>query len=73
MRNSPRDKQRTPWARRGLATAAGLALTASLTVAATSASSAAERVDNPYEGADVYVNPIWSANAAAEPGGDAIS
>ncbi|MEE2052114.1 glycoside hydrolase family 6 protein [Nocardiopsis umidischolae] len=72
MRNSPRDKQRTPWARRGLATAAGLALTASLTVAATSAS-AAERVDNPYEGADVYVNPIWSANAASEPGGDAIA
>ncbi|MFJ9554445.1 glycoside hydrolase family 6 protein [Nocardiopsis sp. NPDC101807] len=32
-----------------------------------------DRVDNPYEGADVYVNPIWSANAAAEPGGDAIS
>ncbi|MFD3688536.1 cellulose binding domain-containing protein, partial [Nocardiopsis sp. NPDC058631] len=32
-----------------------------------------ERVDNPYEGADVYVNPIWSANAAAEPGGDAVA
>ncbi|MEE2040974.1 glycoside hydrolase family 6 protein [Nocardiopsis sp. CT-R113] len=32
-----------------------------------------DRVDNPYEGADVYVNPIWSANAAAEPGGSAIS
>ncbi|MEE2052913.1 glycoside hydrolase family 6 protein [Nocardiopsis tropica] len=32
-----------------------------------------DRVDNPYEGADVYVNPIWSANAASEPGGDAIA
>ncbi|MDT0265598.1 glycoside hydrolase family 6 protein [Streptomyces sp. DSM 44915] len=32
-----------------------------------------ERVDNPYEGAGVYVNPDWSANAAAEPGGEAIA
>ncbi|GAA3870384.1 glycoside hydrolase family 6 protein [Streptomyces sedi] len=32
-----------------------------------------ERVDNPYEGAGVYVNPDWSANASAEPGGDAIA
>ncbi|MFF8765996.1 glycoside hydrolase family 6 protein [Nocardiopsis dassonvillei] len=31
------------------------------------------RVDNPYVGAEVYVNPIWSANAAAEPGGDAVA
>lgn len=37
------------------------------------APSAAERVDNPYEGADVYVNPDWSARAAAEPGGAAIA
>lgn len=27
------------------------------------------RVDNPYAGAKVYVNPEWSARAAAEPGG----
>ncbi|PRY58886.1 glycoside hydrolase family 6 protein [Glycomyces artemisiae] len=32
-----------------------------------------DKVDNPYTGAQVYVNPIWSANAAAEPGGDAIA
>ncbi|MFE8955692.1 glycoside hydrolase family 6 protein [Streptomyces althioticus] len=32
-----------------------------------------DRVDNPYDGAKVYVNPQWSANAAAEPGGDAIA
>ncbi|MEV7073942.1 glycoside hydrolase family 6 protein [Streptomyces sp. NPDC093990] len=31
------------------------------------------RVDNPYAGAKVYVNPEWSANAAAEPGGSRIS
>ncbi|OAH15373.1 glycoside hydrolase family 6 protein [Streptomyces jeddahensis] len=32
-----------------------------------------DRVDNPYSGAKVYVNPEWSANAAAEPGGDRIA
>ncbi|WP_026122630.1 glycoside hydrolase family 6 protein [Nocardiopsis halotolerans] len=32
-----------------------------------------QRVDNPYVGANVYVNPIWSANAAAEPGGEAVA
>ncbi|CAM3878795.1 glycoside hydrolase family 6 protein [Kibdelosporangium persicum] len=31
------------------------------------------RVDNPYVGAKVYVNPDWSARAAAEPGGSAIA
>ena len=31
------------------------------------------RVDNPYIGAGVYVNPEWSVNAAAEPGGSAIA
>ena len=31
------------------------------------------RVDNPYTGAKVYVNPEWSANAAAEPGGSRVS
>ena len=32
-----------------------------------------ERVDNPYEGATVYVNPAWAEQAAAEPGGEAIA
>ncbi|CAL9390793.1 MULTISPECIES: cellulose 1,4-beta-cellobiosidase [Streptomyces] len=32
-----------------------------------------DRVDNPYDGAKVYVNPEWSAHAAAEPGGDRIA
>ncbi|MET9075875.1 glycoside hydrolase family 6 protein [Streptomyces sp. NPDC004232] len=31
------------------------------------------RVDNPYDGAKVYVNPEWSAKAAAEPGGTRVS
>ncbi|WP_402467459.1 glycoside hydrolase family 6 protein [Isoptericola aurantiacus] len=57
---------------RPLALAATLALTvAPLTVATTA--SAAERVDNPFVGADQYVNPYWSGNvtdAAAEAGGE---
>lgn len=31
------------------------------------------KADNPYSGAKVYVNPEWSAHAAAEPGGSRIS
>ncbi|MEU5086411.1 glycoside hydrolase family 6 protein [Streptomyces sp. NPDC021356] len=31
------------------------------------------RADNPYDGAKVYVNPEWSAKAAAEPGGSRIA
>ncbi|KUO19875.1 glycoside hydrolase family 6 protein [Streptomyces dysideae] len=31
------------------------------------------KVDNPYSGAKVYVNPEWSEKAAAEPGGSRIS
>ncbi|WP_285775830.1 glycoside hydrolase family 6 protein [Microtetraspora sp. NBRC 13810] len=30
-------------------------------------------VNNPYAGAAGYVNPDWSAKAAAEPGGDAVA
>ncbi|MDK1475843.1 glycoside hydrolase family 6 protein [Streptomyces sp. 549] len=32
-----------------------------------------ERVDNPYAGARVYVNPEWAAKAAAEPGGSRVA
>jgi cellulose 1,4-beta-cellobiosidase len=35
--------------------------------------SAAPHVGNPYAGATGYVNPEWSANAAREPGGSAVS
>ncbi|MFJ4100523.1 glycoside hydrolase family 6 protein [Amycolatopsis japonica] len=31
------------------------------------------KADNPYAGAGVYVNPEWSAKAAAEPGGSRIA
>ncbi|WP_432128547.1 glycoside hydrolase family 6 protein [Streptomyces sp. bgisy082] len=31
------------------------------------------KADNPYAGAKVYVNPEWSAKAAAEPGGTKVS
>ncbi|MDT0446266.1 glycoside hydrolase family 6 protein [Streptomyces johnsoniae] len=31
------------------------------------------RGDNPYEGATVYVNPEWSANAVTVPGGAAVA
>lgn len=31
------------------------------------------KVDNPYVGAGVYVNPDWAAKASAEPGGSAIA
>ncbi|WP_261992573.1 glycoside hydrolase family 6 protein, partial [Streptomyces sp. adm13(2018)] len=31
------------------------------------------RADNPYAGAKVYVNPEWSAKAAAEPGGSKVA
>ncbi|MET9634772.1 glycoside hydrolase family 6 protein [Lentzea sp. NPDC006480] len=31
------------------------------------------RVDNPYVGAKMYVNPDWSAKAAAEPGGSRVA
>ncbi|MER6423703.1 glycoside hydrolase family 6 protein [Streptomyces sp. NPDC001137] len=31
------------------------------------------KADNPYTGAKVYVNPEWSANAAAEPGGSRVA
>ncbi|SEE20844.1 cellulose 1,4-beta-cellobiosidase [Streptomyces sp. 2131.1] len=57
-----------------LAAASALAMGAALAVALpTTADAAAARVDNPYVGAKAYVNPDWSALAAAEPGGAAIA
>ncbi|WP_328665080.1 glycoside hydrolase family 6 protein [Streptomyces sp. NBC_00328] len=50
------------------------ALLGALSVAALPATAtAAAKLDNPYVGAKAYVNPDWSAKAAAEPGGSAIS
>src|SRR2546423_10403431 len=64
--------------RRGLATTATVTLMSGGFVVAAEPAFAADvgplaRVDNPYAGAQVYVNPEWSANAAAEPGGGAVA
>ncbi|QHV86974.1 glycoside hydrolase family 6 protein [Streptomyces sp. 604F] len=64
---------------RSAAALTALFLGASLAVAVPGSASAdaedvtAARVDNPYVGATPYVNPDWSARAAAEPGGSAIA
>ncbi|MFF4650613.1 glycoside hydrolase family 6 protein [Streptomyces sp. NPDC001380] len=52
-----------------------LALASGLGVAAggTARAAAAARVDNPFAGARMYVNPDWAAHAAAEPGGSAVA
>ncbi len=58
-----------------LAALAALALGCSMLAltAGPSQAAAAAKVDNPYVGATPYVNPDWSAKAAAEPGGTAVS
>ncbi|KIQ65208.1 glycosyl hydrolase family 5 [Kitasatospora griseola] len=59
---------------RTAAAAAALGAATVLPIAmSTPAAHAAARVDNPFVGAGVYVNPEWSANAAAEPGGSAVA
>lgn len=70
-----RNRGTTPHAprRKALAALSALVLGASLAIALPGQASAAARVDNPYEGATAYVNPDWSARAAAEPGGDVIA
>jgi cellulose 1,4-beta-cellobiosidase len=47
--------------------------TTTTTTTSTTPPDPGSRVDNPYVGAGVYVNPDWSALAAAEPGGSAIA
>ena len=44
-----------------------------LTSMGTATAAPEAHVDNPYSGAKVYVNPDWSAKAAAESGGSKIS
>ncbi len=61
--------------RRGLAAAAALALGGAMASVATQANADVAplaRVANPYEGATVYVNQDWAANATAS-GGSAIA
>jgi cellulose 1,4-beta-cellobiosidase len=58
---------------RTAAAAVALTATAIMPIAFANQAQAAAKVDNPYVGAGVYVNPEWSALAAAEPGGSAVS
>ncbi len=69
-----------PWRRRERAATAFAASLASVVLAAglcvaalPGTASAAAELDNPYVGAKPYVNPDWSARAAAEPGGSAVA
>ncbi|MDT0346387.1 glycoside hydrolase family 6 protein [Streptomyces litchfieldiae] len=60
-----------------LASAALIALAAAVALPtgapAAEPATGATRLDNPYAGAKVYVNPVWSANAVGEPGGAAVA
>ncbi|MFF3889977.1 glycoside hydrolase family 6 protein [Streptomyces sp. NPDC001914] len=59
--------------KRTAALAVGALLGALSVTALPTTAVAAAKLDNPYVGAKAYVNPDWSARAAAEPGGSAIS
>jgi cellulose 1,4-beta-cellobiosidase len=59
--------------KRTAALAVGALLGALSVTALPTTATAAAKLDNPYVGAKAYVNPDWSAKAAAEPGGSAIS
>ncbi|MEU6242760.1 glycoside hydrolase family 6 protein [Streptomyces sp. NPDC047024] len=70
-RGSTAPRRRRP--RRTAALAAGALLGALSLTAVPQTASAAAKLDNPYVGAKPYVNPDWSAKAAAEPGGSAVA
>jgi cellulose 1,4-beta-cellobiosidase len=61
----------------GTATIAATSSAGNVSVTATESDndvpSGGTKVDNPYSGARGYVNPEWSAKAAAEPGGSRVS
>nr|WP_306832925.1 glycoside hydrolase family 6 protein [Catenuloplanes nepalensis] len=63
---------RVSLSKRSMAIAVTAALATSLVIVATSTANAAAKLDNPYAGAQAYVNPDWSAQAAAS-GGQAIA
>ncbi|MEU6275717.1 glycoside hydrolase family 6 protein [Streptomyces populi] len=69
----PDSTVRRSGSRRTAALAVGALLGALSVTALPATASAAAKLDNPYVGAKAYVNPDWSARAAAEPGGSAIS
>ncbi|RCV48160.1 glycoside hydrolase family 6 protein [Marinitenerispora sediminis] len=66
MRSTSRRSTGRSWLRRGLASAAALALGSSLVTAAGSPAAAEERVANPFAGADAYVNPEWAGDVRAQ-------
>ncbi|MFF8401189.1 glycoside hydrolase family 6 protein [Streptomyces sp. NPDC015684] len=69
-----RRRRRERAAMTSVASLASVVLAAGLCVAALpGTASAAAKLDNPYVGAKPYVNPDWSARAAAEPGGSAVA
>ncbi|MGW5104847.1 glycoside hydrolase family 6 protein [Streptomyces sp. NPDC004100] len=70
-RGSTPPRRRRP--RRTAALATGVLLGALSLTAVPQTASAAAKLDNPYVGAKPYVNPDWSAKAAAEPGGSAVA
>ena len=47
--------------------------TSTTTASPTHATPVGTHLDNPYQGAKVYVNPDWSKKAAAEPGGSRVA
>ncbi|WP_432834820.1 glycoside hydrolase family 6 protein [Dactylosporangium sp. CA-092794] len=49
------------------------ATSAPVSISVTTTGGGGSHVDNPYVGAKVYVNPDWSAKAAAEAGGSRVS
>ncbi|MGW2786931.1 glycoside hydrolase family 6 protein [Streptomyces populi] len=69
----PDSTVRRSGSRRTAALAVGALLGALSVTALPATATAAAKLDNPYVGAKAYVNPDWSAKAAAEPGGSAIS
>ncbi|MEV6015081.1 MULTISPECIES: glycoside hydrolase family 6 protein [unclassified Streptomyces] len=69
----PDSTVRRSGSKRTAALAVGALLGALSVTALPTTATAAAKLDNPYAGAKAYVNPDWSAKAAAEPGGSAIS
>ncbi|WP_406835046.1 glycoside hydrolase family 6 protein [Streptomyces sp. AHU1] len=69
----PDSTVRRSGSKRTAALAVGALLGALSVTALPATATAAAKLDNPYVGAKAYVNPDWSARAAAEPGGSAVS
>jgi cellulose 1,4-beta-cellobiosidase len=72
MHSSPSRGRLRSRLRRTLSAAAVLAIAPGLVFVASTEAQAQARLDNPYAGAQVYVNPDWSEQASAS-GGQAIA